>query len=215
MEGIYDRQTSLDLSVPHSICVIGAGGIGSWVAILAAMSGVAKIYIFDPDEVETTNLNRLPLCEGSIGRAKVDVVADFIKTIRPGCEVVAIKSKLEDVTLKFMCTVSSFLIECTDSPKSQLAVFKETGASMCSFIRAGYDGTKITVTSVVSGWIKADSEEETYIINPSWVVPAVTVAALAVGKMCKFFNQEVNLDLSEIGVPILKKRRRLTKHCKT
>jgi len=214
MQGVYDRQTTLELSQPHSICVVGAGGIGSWVAILAAMSGVNKIFIFDPDEVEITNLNRLPFCEGSLGQPKVEVVAGFIRSIRPTCEVIAVKDKLEDVTLKFMTSTVQVLIECTDSPKSQLAAFQQATSDGCNFIRAGYDGTRITVTSVVSGWIKADSEEETYIINPSWVVPAVTVASLAVGKMLKFFDQEVNLDLSEIGVPILKKRRRLTKHCR-
>ena len=51
----YDRQESLQLKTP-SITVVGAGGIGFWVSKFAAMSGIEKIYIFDPDTIEESNL---------------------------------------------------------------------------------------------------------------------------------------------------------------
>lgn len=209
---LYARQAQLGLAIPTHVAVIGLGGIGSWVAIQLAMSGVPNLTLFDPDNVEESNRNRLPFCQGSIGRPKVEVVSEFIRAIRPDCTIVGIPEKLEGVLVDVILTSHKLVIECTDSPKSQLRLFKRATELGIRFIRAGYDGTRITITSNVSGWIK-DSEEETYTVNPSWVVPAITVAAMAVAKALKYPQQEVNLDISEIGVPILRRQKRLTKRC--
>lgn len=214
MEGLYDRQQSLTLALPPSITVVGCGGIGSWVAILAAMSGVSSLYLFDPDIMEETNRNRLPFCQSSLNRPKVDIVAEYIRAIRPDAIVVAIPEKLEGVLLDIQLSVSAVIVDCTDSPRAQFSIYNECKKRGTNYIRAGYDGTRITVTSSVSGWIKTDVEEENYTVNPSWVVPAVTVAALAVGKMEKFFDQEVSLDISEIGIPVLQRNRRITARCR-
>jgi molybdopterin/thiamine biosynthesis adenylyltransferase len=210
---LYTRQIPLQLSIVTHLTVVGCGGIGSWVAILAAMSGVQTIYLFDPDIMEESNRNRLPFCQGSIGRPKVDVVREYIQAIRPDAIVVGIQEKLEGELLALQLRVCSYFIECTDSPKSQHKLYsmcKEKGAL---FIRAGYDGTHITVTGSVSGWIKTDVETENYTVQPSWVVPAVTVAALAVGKLFKYMKQEVSLDLNEIGIPALEKKSSVTSSC--
>jgi hypothetical protein len=92
-------------------------------------------------------------------------------------------------------------------------LYNECKKAGIPFIRAGYDGTHITVTSVVNGWIKNNSENEEYTVRPSWVVPAVTVAALAVGKMMKYPNQETSLDIAEIGIPVLQRMKKLTPSC--
>lgn len=210
---LYERQQNMGLTIPSSITIAGCGGIGSWVAILAAMSGVGSLYLFDPDVMEESNRNRLPFCQCSLNRPKVEVVAEYIRSIRPDAIVVAIPEKLEGMLLDIQLTVSNVIIECTDSPRAQYTIYNACKKHGVAFIRAGYDGTRIMVASAVSGWIKTDVEEEAYINAPSWVVPAVTVAALAVGKMEKFLNQEVSLDISEIGIPVLQRTRRLTARC--
>jgi len=214
MPDIYDRQRPMDLYTPNSVTVVGCGGIGSWVAILAAMSGVKTLFLYDPDTLEETNRNRLPFCQGSVGRPKVQVVADYIAGIRTDATVVPVQEKLDGIFVEIQLSITEFLIDCTDSPRSQIYLYnkcKERGG-LPHFIRAGYDGTNITVTSNVSGWIR-DTEQETYTVQPSWVVPAVTVAALAVGKMMKYNTQEVGLDLSEIGIPVLQRQSRRTARC--
>ena len=59
----YKRQQKLDLNVKQSVTIVGCGGIGAWVAIFAAMSGIEDIILFDPDILESHNLNRLPFPE--------------------------------------------------------------------------------------------------------------------------------------------------------
>lgn len=211
---LYNRQRGLNLIIPSAITIAGCGGIGSWVAILSAMSGVENIYLFDPDVLEESNRNRLPFCQSSINRPKVEVVAEYIRAIRPEAIVVAIQDKLGGMLLNIQLSICPLFIECTDSPKAQFEIYNACKKHGRNFIRAGYDGTSIMVTSNVSGWIRTDVEEENYTVNPSWVVPAVTVAALAVGKMEKFFNQEVGLDIEEIGIPRVTRQRRLTPRCR-
>lgn len=212
-ELLYTRQQEIGLTIPSAITIAGCGGIGSWVAILSAMSGVSTLYLFDGDTMEEHNRNRLPFCQGSLNRPKVEVVKDYILAIRPDAIVVAIPEKLEGILLDIQLSVSLFIIDCTDSPKAQFNIYNRCKANKIPYIRAGYDGTRITVTGAVSGWIRTDVEEETYQVNPSWVVPAVTVAALAVGKMEKYLEQEVSLDISEIGNPAKERTRRLTARC--
>jgi tRNA A37 threonylcarbamoyladenosine dehydratase len=214
MVDLYDRQRPLDLAIPSCITIAGLGGIGSWVAILSAMSGVPNIYLFDPDTLEEHNRNRLPFCQGNLNMYKVDIVANYIRAIRPDCVVVAVHEKLDGVLLQIQLSVSRYVFDCTDSPKSQFMLYTECKKKGVNFIRAGYDGTHITVSNIVSGWIKTDTENEDYTIRPSWVVPAVTVAALAVGKMMKYPNQDVSLDISEIGNPVMQRTKRLTQACK-
>jgi tRNA A37 threonylcarbamoyladenosine dehydratase len=210
---LYARQEQIGLTIPPNITVVGCGGIGSWFAILAAMSGVGTVYLFDHDVMEESNRNRLPFCQSSLNRPKVDVVGEYIRSIRPDCVVIAINGKLEGVLLEIQLKISGIIVDCTDSPKTQYTIYNACKKMGNMFIRVGYDGTRIMVTSNVSGWIKTDVEEEAYTTNPSWVVPAVTAAALGVGKMMKYFNQEVSTDISEIGIPVLQRVRRLTPRC--
>jgi molybdopterin/thiamine biosynthesis adenylyltransferase len=211
---LYTRQERLQLTVPSEVTIVGLGGIGSWVAIDCAMSGVESLYLFDPDVLEESNRNRLPFCQSSINRPKVEVVSDYIRAIRPDTTVVAIQDRLAGLLLDIQLGISRHFIDCTDSPKTQMELYKRCKTSGVRYIRAGYDGTRIMVTGVVSGWIKA-SEEEHYQVNPSWVVPAQIVAALAVGRLMKYENQEVSLDISEIGIPILQRQaRRTTARCR-
>lgn len=210
---LYSRQQEIELHLPQSVTIAGLGGIGSWVAIDAAMSGVGNLYLFDPDILEESNRNRLPFCQSSINRPKVEVVAEYIQAIRPEAIVVAVRDKLEGILLDIQISISSVIVDCTDSPKAQHTIYNACKGYGRDYIRAGYDGTRIMVTSHVSGWIKTDVEEETYEVNPSWVVPAQVVAALAVGKMLKYHYQEVSLDISDIGIPVIHRRRRLTARC--
>ena len=209
---LYQRQQQLQLDVPRSVTIAGVGGVGSWVAIFSAMSGVPELFLFDPDVMEEHNRNRLPFCEGSINRPKVDVVREYINAIRPDAIVVGSQQKLEGELIDVQLRLSNWVIDCTDSPKSQIVLYNKCLEFSKAFIRAGYDGTHITVTSVVSGWIK-DEEQETYEVNPSWVVPSAIVAGIAVAKMLKYSNQETSLDISEIGIPQIQRASRRTARC--
>lgn len=88
---LYGREALARLRAAHA-CVVGVGGVGSWTAEALARGGVGAITLIDLDEVCVSNVNRqLHALDGQIGRAKVDVLADRIRLINPGCEVTAVQ----------------------------------------------------------------------------------------------------------------------------
>lgn len=83
-------QDGLRRLLQAHVCVVGIGGVGSWAAEALARSAVGAITLVDLDEVCETNLNRqVHAIEGTVGRAKVEVMADRIRAIQPECRVEA------------------------------------------------------------------------------------------------------------------------------
>ena len=70
------------------VCVVGVGGVGSWVVEGLARSGVGALTLVDLDDVCVTNVNRqLPALDGQVGRPKVTVLAERVRLINPECRV--------------------------------------------------------------------------------------------------------------------------------
>lgn len=86
---LLGRAALTRLAAAH-VCVVGLGGVGSWVVEALARSGVGALTLVDLDDVCITNVNRqLPALDGEIGRPKVTVLAERVGRINPGCRVVS------------------------------------------------------------------------------------------------------------------------------
>jgi len=84
---LYGRDGLEKLRAAH-VCVVGIGGVGTWAAEALARSGVGALTLVDLDEVCVTNLNRqLHALTETVGRAKVEVMAERIRAINPECRV--------------------------------------------------------------------------------------------------------------------------------
>src|SRR3974377_1335239 len=72
-----------------SVVCIGAGGLGSPVALYLAAAGIGKLGIIDHDRVDLSNLQR-QLLHGTpdVGRPKTDSAHETIHRINPQVEVV-------------------------------------------------------------------------------------------------------------------------------
>lgn len=71
------------------VLCVGAGGLGSPVAMYLAAAGVGTLGILDFDRVDLTNLQRQLLHDtDDVGRPKVDSAADRISAINPGVNVI-------------------------------------------------------------------------------------------------------------------------------
>lgn len=57
------------------VCVVGAGGLGSEVALTLVQCGVGTIDLVDPDKVEPSNLNRQLFKPKQVGMNKADALA--------------------------------------------------------------------------------------------------------------------------------------------
>ena len=187
MTNIYDRQLpELEIQTPSKVAIVGCGGVGTWVGIFTAMSGVGEIYLFDSDVIEEHNLNRLPYTYHEIGTKKTEALREYIKRIRPGC-IIHCFDDVTEVTMGFFdANRPSALIACTDNIKSQLMLHNYCKKNRVRFIRVGYDGNHVTLLNHVPTWVgKKESERGGYTVVPSWVSPPAMIASLAVYSLCK------------------------------
>jgi len=73
------------------VVVFGMGGVGSFAAEALARSGVGQLVLVDFDEVCITNVNRqLHAMKGTVGRQKVDVMAERLRLVHPSAQITAI-----------------------------------------------------------------------------------------------------------------------------
>jgi tRNA A37 threonylcarbamoyladenosine dehydratase len=69
-------------------CVIGIGGVGSWVVEALARSGVQRLTLIDGDDISRSNVNRqCHTLESTIGKMKTEVMKQRVLDINPGCYV--------------------------------------------------------------------------------------------------------------------------------
>lgn len=72
-----------------SVLIVGAGGLGSPVAMYLAAAGVGKIGIVDSDIVDISNLQRQILhTTADVGRKKVESARETLLALNPGLDVV-------------------------------------------------------------------------------------------------------------------------------
>jgi len=73
-----------------SVLCIGAGGLGSPIALYLAAAGIGKLCVVDFDTVEYSNLQRQVIHgTGDVGRTKTESAKETIQQINPNVEVVA------------------------------------------------------------------------------------------------------------------------------
>jgi tRNA A37 threonylcarbamoyladenosine dehydratase len=64
--------------------VIGVGGVGSFAAEALVRSGVGRVILVDHDRICVTNVNRqLHAMKGTLGKPKVEVMAERLRLINP------------------------------------------------------------------------------------------------------------------------------------
>jgi tRNA A37 threonylcarbamoyladenosine dehydratase len=87
IEKLYGSAGARKLAHAH-VLIVGIGGVGSWVAEALARSGVGAMTLIDGDDVCVSNVNRqLHALDGTIGRRKVEVMAERVKAINPKCRL--------------------------------------------------------------------------------------------------------------------------------
>ncbi|MDF2674049.1 MAG: dinucleotide-utilizing enzyme [Clostridiales bacterium] len=75
-----------------SVAIFGVGGVGSYTAEALARCNIGKLILVDDDVICLTNINRqLHATTKTVGRDKVDAMAERIKDINPKIEVVTYK----------------------------------------------------------------------------------------------------------------------------
>jgi adenylyltransferase/sulfurtransferase len=124
--------------------VIGAGGLGSPVALYLASAGVGTITLCDNEDVDLTNLQRQIVHRmESVGRKKVDSARDALAAINPGVEVIALAERVDAKRLEILAARHDVVIDGSDNFATRHAVNRacvKLGKPLVSGAAVRFDG---------------------------------------------------------------------------
>ena len=116
----YAGQEKLTQS--HAL-IVGAGGLGSPVALYLAASGVGKLTICDFDEVDLTNLQRQIIhTTQSVGINKAVSAQQTIYEINPEVAVQTIRQKSTEEQMAALVHAADVVIDCSDNFATRYAL---------------------------------------------------------------------------------------------
>ena len=117
--GIEGQQRLLD---SHAL-VVGAGGLGSAVALYLAASGVGHITLADHDVVDLTNLQRqIAHTTARVGQAKVLSAAQAMQALNPEVKVTPLQTQLYAAQLLEQVAHMQVVVDCCDNFQTRQAV---------------------------------------------------------------------------------------------
>jgi molybdopterin/thiamine biosynthesis adenylyltransferase len=117
--GIEGQQRLIDAHV----LVVGAGGLGSPVALYLAASGVGHITLADHDVVDLTNLQRqIAHSTERVGQHKVASAAQAMHALNPDVRVSALPHKLDATQLDALVPTVQVVVDCCDNFATRQAV---------------------------------------------------------------------------------------------
>jgi adenylyltransferase/sulfurtransferase len=103
--------------------VVGAGGLGSPVALYLAAAGVGRITLADHDVVEMTNLQRQIAHDmDSLGVNKAESAARRMRAMNPDIQVVPLQEKLAGAALDQTVATADVVLDCSDNFPTRQAV---------------------------------------------------------------------------------------------
>lgn len=105
------------------IVVVGVGGLGSAVAENLVHMGFHHLELIDPDRLEVSNVSRVvgATFEAAVrGDAKVNVLANHLRSINPGISVVTHLNDIADESLEENVAASDWIVVTTDNHSSRL-----------------------------------------------------------------------------------------------
>ena len=148
-------KDAIEKLAKSSVAVFGIGGVGGAAAEALARSGVGHIALCDDDTVCLTNINRQVIAtHKTVGRDKIEVMAERIREINPDATVTAIhcfysKETAEDIDL----SVYDYIIDAVDTVSAKLLLVekaRDLGIPIISCMGTGnkLDPTRLEVADI-------------------------------------------------------------------
>lgn len=98
------------------VAIVGAGGLGSPVALYLAAAGVGTLRIIDADTVEISNLQRQVLhAEARLGRPKVESAQAALHALNAGTRVEGVDERLDATNAAELLTGADLVVDGSDN----------------------------------------------------------------------------------------------------
>lgn len=105
------------------VLIIGAGGLGSPVALYLGAAGVGRITLVDHDRVDATNLQRqIAHTLERIGEFKAHSVVQAVAALNPDVKVIPVTELADDSLLERLVGEVDLVLDCTDNFATRHAI---------------------------------------------------------------------------------------------
>ncbi|NTV53376.1 MAG: HesA/MoeB/ThiF family protein [Candidatus Firestonebacteria bacterium] len=153
------------------VLVIGAGGLGSPVALYLAAAGVGTLGIADSDVVDLTNLQR-QVIHGTpdLGKPKTESAQRKINLLNPGVRVVTYPTRFRAENALAMAADYDFVVDATDNFAAKFLINDACVLAGKPFSHGGvlgFEGQTMTVRPGVSACYRCVFRD----LPPAGVVP--------------------------------------------
>ena len=105
------------------VLIVGAGGLGSPVALYLGSAGVGQITVVDHDRVDTTNLQRqIAHTMGRVGELKAESIVQAVAAINPDAKVTPVSVFAGPPLLDQLIKKVDLVLDCTDNFATRHAI---------------------------------------------------------------------------------------------
>ncbi|HET6720601.1 MAG TPA: tRNA threonylcarbamoyladenosine dehydratase [Rhodocyclaceae bacterium] len=133
------------------VCVIGIGGVGTWVVEALARSAIGEMTLIDLDMIAESNTNRQIHALGDdFGRAKVEAMAARAMAINPELKIHQIEDFVTAENIgELLATPFDYVVDAIDDTRAKVAIAAYCRDRGLPLLTAGAAGGKIDPTQIV------------------------------------------------------------------
>jgi tRNA A37 threonylcarbamoyladenosine dehydratase len=133
------------------VCVIGVGGVGSWVVEALARSAIGQLTLIDLDNVAESNINRqIQALSSTVGMPKIEALQARIAQINPFCKVTLVEDFIDENNLVQMIGEGRFdyVVDAIDSVKAKAALIAWCRERAIPLVTIGGAGGQVDPTRI-------------------------------------------------------------------
>lgn len=132
------------------ILIVGTGGVGAYAAEMLCRAGVGHLTLIDSDTVSTTNINRqLPATHATIGRLKVEILAERFRSINPSLQTDARALYVDEGNLSdILAEPYDFVVDAIDTIRPKCCLLTECMRRRIRIVSSMGAGAKTDITQI-------------------------------------------------------------------
>ena len=133
------------------VCVIGVGGVGSWIVEALARSAIGHLTLIDLDNVAESNINRqIQALSSTVGMPKIEALKRRIAEINPFCKVTLVEDFIDAENIESMVAGKGFdyVVDAIDSVRPKAALIAWCSANKMPLVVIGGAGGQLDPTKV-------------------------------------------------------------------
>jgi len=147
---LYGEPALKRFRIAH-VCIIGVGGVGSWVVEALARSAIGNITMIDLDNLAESNINRqIHALTNTLGKAKVTALQERIVQINPYCRVKEVEDFITADNLDVIIGTQQFdyIVDAIDDVRAKTALIAYCRQHGIKLITIGGAGGQIDPTKI-------------------------------------------------------------------